>query len=235
MVTTLGHIASSLTGPGSSAPIPTAGLVFWWDADDPSSITLSGTDMVQWRDKSGGGHHMGVVTTAPTFSTDTIKAGRGSVDFPGTGHMSTEYGANQKPLSLFAVIKHAGGTAYRAVVGTFNGSGIEWRINNVNKQSFVKQQVVEIAVSTTAVPSGAAAIIGLTYSATGVWAYRLNSAADGTGTNDQSFASTSPKTRVGDALGEPFIGSIGEVIKYDRVVSGAEITQIESYLNTKWK
>lgn len=235
MPTALGIVASAVGSQGS-APIPTSGLLWWWDADDLTTFTLAGSNVSQWRDKSGNGRHLSINLGNATRSTGTIKAGRGSVDFGGSAMISVSDGAaNAKPFSVFAIIKHAGVGTYRAIIGCFNSGGLEWRVSSTQKQSVLKQYVSEIGVSTTNVPSNGAALIGLTYSATGSLAFRLNSAADNTVTNDQALNAGTNTTQVGDALGEPFTGSIGELIKYDRVITAPEIATIESYLTTKWK
>ena len=62
-----------------------AGLALWLDADDASTITLNGSTVVQWNDKSGNGLNVSQATTAnqPTYSAT------GMVDKP-----TLDWGAN---------------------------------------------------------------------------------------------------------------------------------------------
>jgi len=46
------------------AAVPTA---LWLDASDASSLTLSGSNVDQWRDKSGNAKHANAITAAPTY------------------------------------------------------------------------------------------------------------------------------------------------------------------------
>lgn len=234
MPTALGIVASAV-GPQVAAPIPTSGLLFWYDADDVLSFTLSGANVTQWRDKSGNGRHLGNTTGNAARSTGTIKTGRGSVDFTGTQMLSVAAGtANQKPFSVFAVIKHAAAASYRAIIGCFGNSGLEWRISNAQMQSIVKQYVAEIGATSTAVTANTGVVLCITYSATGVLVAYMNGAQVYTTTNDQAFSASTAQTQVGDALGEPFTGSMGELIEYDHVVTTTERQQVENYLIPKW-
>jgi hypothetical protein len=73
-------------------PPRVTGLVLWLDANDSSSFTLSGSNVTQWRDKSGSGNHFSVVSGTPTRITDgsltvvnisggTIMTGTSSISF----------------------------------------------------------------------------------------------------------------------------------------------------------
>lgn len=66
-----------------------ATLRVWLDADDASTITLNGSTVSQWRDKSGGARHFSQSVSAeqPTYETSAINA-RAAVRFrtlTGTG------------------------------------------------------------------------------------------------------------------------------------------------------
>jgi hypothetical protein len=69
----LGIIASSKLGipdPGS----PVAGYYAWYDAADTSTISLSGSNVTQWNDKSGNGYHLtqGTDSRRPQSGTRTM-------------------------------------------------------------------------------------------------------------------------------------------------------------------
>jgi hypothetical protein len=78
--------------------------------------------------------------------------------------------------------------------------------------------------------------IVITYNAvSGAWVARFNGAADSSGTNAQNIGAA--ESQIGynqGAVAEPFNGKIAEFIVYDRVLSGGEITTLESYLNSKY-
>ena len=67
------------------SPLSVAGCRLWLDADDPYSLTLSGSSVVNWRDKSQSGLDVGytVLANQPIYTRE-YKNGRGAVTF-GTG------------------------------------------------------------------------------------------------------------------------------------------------------
>lgn len=61
----------------------------WYDSSDSSTITLSGSNVSQWNDKSGNGRHLGMGTAGnqPAYDTTGSFNGLNSVNFDG----STDY------------------------------------------------------------------------------------------------------------------------------------------------
>lgn len=59
-------------GPSAWTPADLgAGLALWLDADDAATITLNGSNVSQWRDKSGNGWHMSqaIAASQPAYVT----------------------------------------------------------------------------------------------------------------------------------------------------------------------
>lgn len=56
---------------GAIASAP-AGCMLWLDAADASTFTLSGSNITQWRDKSGNGLHFSTVSGSPTYSSNIV-------------------------------------------------------------------------------------------------------------------------------------------------------------------
>lgn len=69
-------------GPWMLTPSGTTGLSLWLDGADPTTMTLSGSNVTQWNDKSGNGRHA-VAQTAATYD-----ASSSSVVFAGTNYYS---------------------------------------------------------------------------------------------------------------------------------------------------
>ena len=65
-------------------PKSIAGLQAWFDADDASTFTLTGTDVSEWRDKSGKGFAVSQSTGADQPNRTGTVGGRATVDFNGT-------------------------------------------------------------------------------------------------------------------------------------------------------
>lgn len=56
----------------------------WYDANDSGTITLSGSDVTQWNDKSGSGYHLNTYTNAPTYQATGWDGSMAGIDFNGT-------------------------------------------------------------------------------------------------------------------------------------------------------
>ena len=65
-------------------PRSISGLVAWFDADDVSTFTLSGTAVSEWRDKSGNGYAVSQGTGNNQPSRTGTVLGRATVDFDGS-------------------------------------------------------------------------------------------------------------------------------------------------------
>ena len=92
------------------SPRSISGLVAWFDADDVSTFTLSGTAVSEWRDKSGNGYAVsqGTGNNQPA-RTGKVK-GRATIEFDGTNDVlfSTDTGIAQayngdKSVTVFVV------------------------------------------------------------------------------------------------------------------------------------
>lgn len=65
-------------------PKSIAGLSAWFDADDVSTFTLSGTAVAEWRDKSGNGYAVSQSTGNNQPARTGAIRGRACIDFDGT-------------------------------------------------------------------------------------------------------------------------------------------------------
>ena len=61
-----------------------SGLVAWFDADDASTFTLTGTAVGEWRDKSGNGYSVSQSTGNNQPARTGTVGGRACIDFDGT-------------------------------------------------------------------------------------------------------------------------------------------------------
>jgi len=94
----------------SALPTNVSQLVAWFDADDASTFTLSGTAVSEWRDKSGNGFAVsqGTANNQPA-RTGTVR-GRACIDFDGTNDtlftdgtgLASAYNG-QRPITLIVV------------------------------------------------------------------------------------------------------------------------------------
>ena len=73
---------------GGFVPTAVAGLAAWYDASDAGSITLNGSTVSQWSDKSGNGRHQvqGTAAIQPNYNATGLN-GRGTLTTTGTQWM----------------------------------------------------------------------------------------------------------------------------------------------------
>jgi hypothetical protein len=228
-----------------NTPFPSTGLINWYDPSDLSTVTFSTAPAINaLRDKSGGGWHTVQPggSLQPNVTLGGLRSDKYSLDSStGTGSGTYLYCApagvisNQKPFTAFAVIKHTGIATDRAFYGCNQAGGFLWEIDPNQKQLVNKHAVVNMAFSTGTVPSGQTIILCVTYDAVGVMSFYKNNVADGVTTNNQTFNSSPGEIAIGRGNpGQMFVGSIGEIIKFDSVLSSTDRTAVYDYLYAGW-
>lgn len=224
-----------------AGPIPGVGLVGWWDADDTSTFTYSsGAIVSQWSDKSPTPHHAVVdgglpANWVPSRETNVIN-GRAAVYFNGAAALRSTMSAGQSPLTLIALIKLTDVSDYRTWVGGSGAGGFQIRADQTNASVRTLAGGLQgIAVSAVPLPVAQTVIVTHTYDLAGSYAFWFNGVDAGSGSlAPVSLTATDTRFGVHMAGGEPMLGHIGEIIKYDRVLTTTERQQVEGYLSTKW-
>jgi len=232
-------IAASGHGPDPGVPGTIPDIECWYDFSDTASLTLVSTTHISVAlDKSGNGYHarMGTDANRPILTADLIKVGKNAANFLNCYmNIDTAPGplASTKPFSIFAAVKLTATLAYRDIFGGSIGGNIVYRMNNAHKHSLVKNQVVEIGVGTTALATVTPIIVGVAYTAAGVYTFYNANTANGTGTNNQTFTAGGYPVLC-DSIGEPWHGAMGELVKYRRDLTTAERNSLYTYLSGKW-
>lgn len=228
----------------SLTPGTIGGLVLWVDGS-----VLQGTsgDTVGWLPSADTVH----CPTTVSANSSGVTIGSTQLNSLNVAHFSGTTNAAcsilQKPqlnaVTIFVV--HKPGSMTSGAVPTFIGgqsSSLTFRLNATATDSakfeLIKTSVAGIGTgSTSNVTTGTAYQANVTYSdSSGAWAYRINRAAAGSGTNIQSItaASDSFAWSTSSPSSTYLNGDIAELIVYNRVLSSTEITTIENYLNAKW-
>jgi uncharacterized protein YjdB len=98
-------------------------LSLWLDADEASSITLNGSTVSQWNDKSGNGRHatQGTASAQPAYTASGLN-GRPVLTFDSTNDFLGTALTLPHPLSVYAVAQlgSAGGATARGILGSGN-------------------------------------------------------------------------------------------------------------------
>lgn len=239
------QIAASATW----TPASVSGLRLWLDPSDAASITQSGGLVSQINDKSGNGFHMVQATgpAQPTTGTRTIN-GLNVLDFDGaTDEMNatgstvanTIMGASSAGTVLYVMALDADPSAGAGAVLSDWGSDAA---SPNDHEPFVDSHIYHGWGSTTRKDTGdptpaltTPRMVTIT-TAAGAWSYTIDAAAHySTGTNTVGWETvTAAKFGYTTSADFHFDGRIAELIAYDTALSGADLTNAQSYLRTKW-
>lgn len=210
--------------------IPMTNLALWLAADNLS--LADGALISSWNDASGNANNatQGTDAAKPTFKTNILN-GKPVVRFDGGDSLGLTTEIVASPFSIFTVLKPAG-SGYRTIAARANtGSALQIRVNTAAKIELVKSAVAIFATSTTALSASAFSYLMASYSNPN-YTFRLNGAADGSGSSAQTLAAVNLVGANYD--GYRFNGDIAEMIIYGAILSTADRDAVESYLKTKY-
>jgi len=227
------------------------GLILWLDAaDDDSFVYSSGTEVSQWRDKSGNNFHANQATTGQQPSRSTVVNGRKSVNFTSTNADFMRVNSGMVfTNSVTAIVFIKPGTqnnAYANILDQDHGmDGYNgWVIQRNNTAS---QWLVWLAneANTTWLNTNA---ISYTDNTPQIVTLRKGSStltlsSNGTSSGDVAIADQQIRQanyvglnigywRAG--AGRFYNGEICEILVYNRALSLTEIKQVHTYLGQKW-
>lgn len=205
--------------------------LFWFDAADSASVTLNGSTVSQWNDKSGNGYHLtqGTAGSQPTY-TSAGQNGRNIITFDGTSDTlsrSTTPTVTQ-PFSVWIAMKWNALTAEQRLM--MCGS---------NLQIYLAPTFTMYAGSNAAVSGGDSTSVPIVY---GLVFNGSSSVARRNGSVISSSlavgASSGSGLRVGshDNLAANTFASMSvyEIIGKSGTFSAGDITALEAYLKAKW-
>lgn len=213
-------------------PTTLANCALWLDGMDSTTITIASSVVTDWTDKSGNGRTASSSSTpsSPTRSTD-------GVDFNGSTYLTTLYSAVPTAETVFVVATWTGTTNVNyALLGSTLGNGrgyyinqtagvptIRWDKNGVNGYAQTSGVTKDVRFMSSGVFTGSAGTTG------------LNGGAQSTSVAF-SFSGTGI-TRIGAAggfPGDPYLGTINEILVYSVALTATQRQQVEGYLAWKW-
>lgn len=225
------------------APIPTTGLVGWWDAADETSFSYgTGQAVAEWRDKSTKALHVGQSTAAARPVRSGTQNGKPTVVFSDTQFLSYNNEGSllggtlicTEAITVVQVLK------VNAASSTgFTGAPLFITLVNLPRPlEYQNAMHYPINVATTAMATAT------TWS---VWTLSATRALNGSEWRDGTALVAGTTNLNYAAIGEQkvhlgrradgsvrFPGEAAEIIVYDRVLDTAERQQVESYLRAKW-
>jgi len=219
--------------------IPNCGL--WLDASDVSTITMSGTAITGWADKSGERNdaaQLGADSTRPTYGV-TDQNGLATVSFDGGDYLGTGY-VNDETITAILVMKRNTMTPEKFSIGSKGTATTRsfWGVGNSATKAYGAAGLT--ASSTVAYTWGTGfSVFQGTHGGSVVNIYKNGAYSDGFAYGGVADNTTAPYyvgtfNNAGSPYSAYFNGHIGEIICYRRVISTAERATITAYLKTKW-
>lgn len=235
------NMASGLVSAAFS-PSDISGLQLWLDADDSDTITLNGSTVSQWNDKSGNDYNVsqGTASNQPTYQSAVLNS-KSVVRFDGTNDRlfnttaQPVSGSNNRTIFIVFSCNSASPTDYSLYFGPSNGGygevmGISQEIAvRVNQGNRVFDQSNS---------DGSHAFVTFIQNGTNI--SNFDAWKNGTALSATSTLSRELNTGTGLYLGShgdnsSFLdGDIAEIIVYNSALSTSDRESVESYLSTKW-
>ena len=220
--------------------------ILWLDGADAgaASMTLSGTTVTTWYDKSGNGNNTTSITGTPTITAAAINGIR-AVYFNGTSYLQGTMAGSGTTQTIFVVgIENSGAAANAGLVCAGKSGILDWNDAssfavtnfpganpNLRSTRTVDSQTLPVTYTTPFLISIAfgGAYVNSTY----------NGAVQGTAiavSGTFSYTDYSIGTRAGSTGpgAANWLGYIGEVIIYQNNLSITERQRVEGYLGWKW-
>ena len=234
-------------------PILQTNLLMWYDGADTSSLTLSGSTITAWNDKSGNGNHLTVAVGPTRTATSSNPAGwdvsfDGSTQYIRSNALAVTNGTNT--MTAFIVVKNAiSATLGRIIAGITSGpettenGAFRFANAGTNLIAITKGSLINTQDGTNyTISSDVYHVITIT------WNGAANSPVFVDGSLNNTYSANSNTTfsftrfGLGASLGTSpsftpatfWTGSLNEVVIYRSALSSAQRRQMEGHLAWKW-
>jgi|694.fasta_scaffold103771_4 hypothetical protein len=221
----------------------------WFDASDISTLSFSGNNLTEWRDKSGNGRNASPSVNPPTLATNLLN-GLNVISFNNTSVTQTVTGAysyTDTDITLISLANTQRTASGRTVYPRL------WSFNATGQQDYDNTAGILLAygygtVNNLCIYRNSAIIAQSTLSTTSTWAFHIGTKRGGDGTistnGEDIISGTTSNTALGfdtfrignDATGSDsgMNGFIAENIVIPYAVTLKEQKLIEGYLAWKW-
>lgn len=214
------------------------GLAVWLDANDASTITLNGTTVSEWRDKSGNLRNYSQSTAANQPGTGTVN-GRTSVRAAaGSRVQLTAASFSLSAYTAFAVVvpdfssNPAGFATFTGIMAIGTGSSGMMMLARVGTPTRWGTFASSSVSSNTQLVTGTRYVLCMQDANNNAISFFRNGAADGTSTGNSAGQTINHLFGLLD--GQEFGGDICEVLVYSSVLAASARSQVERYLAGKW-
>ena len=259
-------IANQIVGVGSVqatafTPSSIAGLKAWYDASDTGTISLSGSAVTQWNDKSGNSYNLtqGTAARRPTSGVNTLNS-KNVITFDGNDVLQASTASNWTFLN-----NSGGATVFMAAY--YDTSAVQTMIFDTSGSTTGAVGVTTFRGSADKLGAFVAYGTGgqyvsldsnlqtLTDATAFYWSMKLDNsnataanriktrvnggAESGANTYTNSPSASAPAQALllgsyDTAGSQGFQGRIAEIIMYSGILSAGDISSVNSYLASKW-
>ena len=226
--------ADNNSAPHNDLPVK-QGLVGWWDANDDSTVTLSGSNVTQWRDKSGNSNHMSVPSSYSGPTRGNTLNSKKVLTFTQSNGLESTLNLSSSNYTVFGVSRYTA-TGQIPTNSPSAGRVIQANSNNwlLGHHNAGTQRHYAVGWVTSAgtddtnwrIYSGTGDISGDVYKFYVV----------GTDNTQNSGAGSAGPNGLGINTGysEHSACEGAEIIAFNRVLSDDERTKVHNYLQNKW-
>jgi hypothetical protein len=214
-----------------------SGLQLWLDAADVNGTGTNPANGVitTWVDKSGSGNN-----ATQSGGTNALASSPPRITFNATSVFTCPLTAVPSAETVFIVSSSSSASAVQQAQLGSSASGGHCVYRTTNTTTYLTTYGIANCSAVSSAPVSQIFLVYYTYNSTTNQIFVNSNAGsvDSTTTSGHAF-SGSGTTLIGGMTsgGSPqnaWIGSIYEILSYNRVLSGAEITQVYTYLNSKW-
>ncbi len=236
------NIVNSALIKGEFKPSDITGNALWLDAADSSTLTLNGSNVSQWSDKSGNNHHFtqATGTAQPTYRTagmnglNTLMFNDSSSVLTNNTLLSAANFSSQQ-ATMFAVFKPNSDYMY-SITSISPTVGGYWRyydnLSYISEFRNVRVESVDLNMPT----NGAAIATFVSGEAADPSGYKfLLNGIQKIAVYPNFGLPENKEMLIGyDVFSQFYNGDVAEVVIYNRALSDAERVQVENYLQAKW-
>ena len=225
---------------GLTDPRQLASLAVWLDGSDSTTITLNGSLVSEWRDKSGNARHAAQATAAaqPTYTSNDLNA-LATLRTTGSQHMVIPAWTYLNTNTVITVFRASALNQAPCQRGSVNNgprlavqdpsSGLRLR-NTIHgtAASQVNADGPTYTANTWAIGAGVTRTDRVRVYQNGVWGTDATYTMQLSGSFNLILFALNTSNLYG------LNGGIAEFIAYDRALSDGEVTQVARYLSRKW-
>lgn len=215
------------------SPMDMPGLLAWYDASDTSTLTLSGSKVTAWSDKSGNSYNLSQATDANRLTTGGTVNSLNALTGDGGDFMNFTSAKPALATGLFYIFVVGGQTA-NCIYVDGNGSGanpyaINPRTGGVMYASLPDGDILGFTGLGAPTSNGSINLMGHVSRAAGSTLYFNSSSHFASGVND----GFTPQLMFGRS-GFQLNGTVCEVFMGNGYLPASLLTKAMAYLKAKW-